>query len=68
MQVSIAGAGGIPALLKRLQSPNTDSQAIAAGALWSLSQNPDNQVILIFNFHNHGQRGSAVSHGTEPRL
>ena len=43
-QVSIAAGGGIPALLKRLQASQTDSQAVAASALWSLAQNKENQV------------------------
>lgn len=44
MQVDIAAAGGIPLLIKRLQLPSKEAQAHAAGAIWSLAQDIDNQA------------------------
>ena len=44
LQVEIAAAGGILPLVKRLAMPCAIAQANAAGALWSLAQDLDNQV------------------------
>ena len=44
LQVEIASKGGIVPLIKRLTVPSSLSQANAAGALWSLAQNVDNQA------------------------
>ena len=44
VQVAIAAAGGILPLVKRLALSAPVAQANAAGALWSLAQDVDNQV------------------------
>jgi len=44
LQVAIAAAGGILPLVKRLALSAPVAQANAAGALWSLAQDVDNQV------------------------
>ena len=46
--MAIAASGGILPLVKRLTLPSAVAQANAAGALWSLAQDSDNQVIVFW--------------------
>ena len=53
----MAAVGGIIPLIQRLDLPSLESQANAAGALWSLAQDPENQVQIV----HHGGAAKLIT-------